>query len=605
MWQPQGDKLNNPDRLGNLKPVTALSDTPTTFTCVDANDDLMLAYQCSEEGQTRRYIVVPFADSLASQLQAQTLGIREALTQIRTWIADVDASGKIIAAWKTELTKIPDNVLPKPGTKLPPPIPMAMPVDAPPMAAPVASAPAARPAAAPPPPARPAPAAPAPSARAPAPAAAPAAPAAAPGRPAGKSGRINIERMMHRNSIQVMGETAATYALLKLIPSGEGKGPPLNLALVLDISGSMYQEDGTGVSRLARVQEAAKMALDKLRPEDTLAIVGFAYDAKVLLPPTSISDKAKLQDVIDRVDQFGIDGGGTAMDEGMKLAIDELEKLIKPDRLTQAVILTDGETTGETFCRKHAEYAAQKKIHLSLMGVGTEWNASLIKDLAKLSQGKWYYIDVTVEKDTERVILEEFQSLASTGFLNVELHMRPIKGVTVKRVRQVAPEIKVLDVKEPEERHNMAELGTLVRDNPTKYVLDLTVPKRPDGKYSVAQLEISFDPGTGRRETTTAPLEVIYTSSGHGYINAEVAKHIDEVQVAELNENLQKAIAADKKDEVQKVAQMLVKKGEQMGKAGAKKTMLAKQVLQEINAGGRVSKKTQLAMDDAARVAAQ
>src|SRR5262249_58830790 len=30
MWQPQGDKLNNPDRLGNLKPVTALSDTPTT-----------------------------------------------------------------------------------------------------------------------------------------------------------------------------------------------------------------------------------------------------------------------------------------------------------------------------------------------------------------------------------------------------------------------------------------------------------------------------------------------------------------------------------------------------------------------------------------------
>lgn len=592
MWQPQGDKLNNPDRLGNLKPVTVLSDTPSTFTCMDANEDLMLAYQCSEEGSTRRYIVVPFADSLVSQLQAQTLGIREALTQIRTWIADVDASGKVTGAWKTELTKVPDNVLPKPGSKLEPPIPMAMPVDAPLAAAPPRSAaPAARPAT---------PAAPA--ARAPAPAATP---AATPGRPAGKSGRINIERMMHRNSIQVMGETAATYALLKLIPSGESKGPPLNLALVLDISGSMYQEDGTGVSRLSRVQEAAKLALDKLRPEDTLAIVGFAYDAKVLLPPTSISDKAKIQDVIDRVDQFGIDGGGTAMDEGMKLAIDELEKLIKPDRLTQAVILTDGETTGETFCRKHAEYAAQKKIHLSLMGVGTEWNASLIKDIAKLSQGKWYYIDVTLEKDTERVILEEFQSLASAGFLNVELHIRPIKGVKLRRVRQVAPEIKVLDLKEPEERHNIAELGTLVRDNATKYVIDLTVPKRPDGKYSVAQMEISFDPGTGKRETTTAPLEVIYTAAGHGYINAEVAKHIDEVQVAELNENLQKAIAADKKDEVQKVAEMLVKKGEQMGKAGAKKTMLAKQVLQEINAGGRVSKKTQLAMDDAARVAAQ
>jgi len=75
--------------------------------------------------------------------------------------------------------------------------------------------------------------------------------------------------------------------------------------------------------------------------------------------------------------------------------------------------------------------------------------------------------------------------------------------------------------------------------------------------------------------------------------------------VAELNENLQKAINMDNKAEVQKVAEALVKKGEVMGKAGAKKTMLAKQVLQEINAGGRVSKKTQLAMDDAARVAAE
>ena len=40
-----------------------------------------------------------------------------------------------------------------------------------------------------------------------------------------------------------------------------------------------------------------------------------------------------------------------------------------------------------------------------------------------------------------------------------------------------------------------------------------------------------------------------------------------------------------------------------MGPRAAKKTMLARQVLQELNAGGRVSKKTQLAVDDAARLA--
>jgi hypothetical protein len=55
--------------------------------------------------------------------------------------------------------------------------------------------------------------------------------------------------------------------------------------------------------------------------------------------------------------------------------------------------------------------------------------------------------------------------------------------------------------------------------------------------------------------------------------------------------------------EIQKVAEQIEKKGELMGKRAVKKTMLAKQVLQELNAGGRVSKKTQLAMEDSARMA--
>jgi hypothetical protein len=96
-----------------------------------------------------------------------------------------------------------------------------------------------------------------------------------------------------------------------------------------------------------------------------------------------------------------------------------------------------------------------------------------------------------------------------------------------------------------------------------------------------------------------------YTAAGHGYINAEVAKHIDEVQIYELNKNLQAAIATNNQAEAQRVAQNIEKKGELMGPRAAKKTMLAKQVLQELNYGGRVTKKTQLAMEDAARDAAE
>lgn len=418
--------------------------------------------------------------------------------------------------------------------------------------------------------------------------------------------KINIERMMHRNSIAVLGETAATYCLVKLIPSGDGGGRALglNLALVIDVSGSMYEEDGTGINRLKRVQDAARAAIDKLNPADTLAIVAFAYNASLLLPPTSVAEKDKILDVIQKIDMYDVDPGGTAMDQGIQLALEAVEKNQGPGKLAQVVVLTDGETSGEQVCRQLAKTAADKKIHLSVMGVGTEWNANLIKDLAKLSNGKWYYIDVNDAKSTEEVFNQEFESLASAGFLNVEIKVKPVKDVVVKRIRQVVPEIKSLEMKEPEPRNYVAGVGTLERDKTSRYIVDLSLPKRPDGKYVIAQLEVSFDPGNGKREATVAPLEMTYTAAGHGYINAEVAKHIDEVQVQELNENLQKAIAADNKAEVQKVAEMIVKKGEGMGRAGAKKTMLAKAVLEEVKVG-RVSKKTQLAFDQVAKEAAE
>src|SRR5262249_6675775 len=255
-------------------------------------------------------------------------------------------------------------------------------------------------------------------------------------------------------------------------------------------------------------------------------------------------------------------------------------------------------------CRQLAQQAAQKKIQLTVMGVGTEWNASLIKDLARLSEGKWYYIDVNQAQEAHRIFAEEFEHLAAAAFTSVELHIRPMKDIKVKRVRQVVPEIKELKTTEPEERHLVATLGTLERDKPTRYVLDMSLPKRADGKYVIAQLEVTYDLGTGKRATTgMVPLEMEYTAAGHGYINAEVAKHIDEVQIFELNKNLQVAIAQENKEEVEKVAKQIEKKGELMGPRAAKKTMLAKQVLQELNAGGRVSKKTQLAMEDVAREA--
>ena len=156
----------------------------------------------------------------------------------------------------------------------------------------------------------------------------------------------------------------------------------------------MYEEDGTGISRLRRIQEAAISAIQKLNPHDTLAIVAFAHNCQVMLPSTPLSEKAKIEDVIQKVDMFDVDPGGTAMDEGIRAGMGEVEKTLGGGRLSQVIVLTDGETSGEQNCRQLAKEAAQKKIRFTIIGVGTEWNQSLIKDLAKLAEGDWGYIDV-------------------------------------------------------------------------------------------------------------------------------------------------------------------------------------------------------------------
>src|SRR5437764_1057330 len=166
--------------------------------------------------------------------------------------------------------------------------------------------------------------------------------------------------------------------------------------------------------------------------------------------------------------------GVKAMDQGSNLVLGEGEKLAATCKLSQLFVLTDGETSGEQTCKELAAQCAQKRIKLNVIGVGTEWNQFLIKDLAKLSEGDWGYIDVNDAKAADRLFKTEFEALAAAAFLDVEMHLRPMKDIKIKRVRQVVPDIKDLGATEPEERHILAKLGNLERDKATRYILDLT-----------------------------------------------------------------------------------------------------------------------------------
>ena len=420
------------------------------------------------------------------------------------------------------------------------------------------------------------------------------------------SASIHVERTMHRSSIAVAGESAACYALIKILPARDETAPPLpiNLALVLDVSGSMYEEDGVGVSRLDRLKDAMCTALTKLRPKDNVAVVAFAHEAKVVSHTTRLDDLAEIENAIRSIDSLGIDPGGTTIEQGIALGLEEVRKNANSKGINQIVLVTDGETCCDNACRSLAQEARDNSIQFTVIGAGTDWNEDLLKDLARISDGPWCYVDVSQDRDFERVLGREFERLSGAVLTKVEMQLRPVKDVRVKRIRQVMPEIKDLPLKETGERRLVAALGALEIDRSRSYILEMSLPRRPDGKYVICQMEITYETGAGQRETSGGlPLELQYTASGNGYVNPEVAKHIDEVQIFELNNNLQKALAAGESVEAHRLAENIAKKGDLLGPRGALKTMLAKQMLEELRRDNCVSKKTRLAVNDAARLA--
>src|SRR5271157_2190187 len=83
---------------------------------------------------------------------------------------------------------------------------------------------------------------------------------------------------------------------------------PLNLAVVLDKSGSM-----TG-AKLEKTKQAATQLVDRLAPNDVFSLVIFSDEARVLLPAQKVEDREAIKEKI-----AGIEAGGcTALHAGVK-----------------------------------------------------------------------------------------------------------------------------------------------------------------------------------------------------------------------------------------------------------------------------------------------
>lgn len=87
--------------------------------------------------------------------------------------------------------------------------------------------------------------------------------------------------------------------------------PPMNVVLLVDVSGSMGPAD-----RLPLLKQGFRLFAESLRPQDRVAIVTYASGTAVALEPTTGQDKQK---ILGAIDALGA-GGATAGSEGLQRA---------------------------------------------------------------------------------------------------------------------------------------------------------------------------------------------------------------------------------------------------------------------------------------------
>ncbi len=317
-----------------------------------------------------------------------------------------------------------------------------------------------------------------------------------------KSSAIAIRALVSHKFLLTNVEEQAFYTLIDVTPAADlpSSRLPLNLCLVLDRSTSMQG------MRLQQVKEGTRQIIERLNESDALSVVVFSDRAEVILPSEKNVDKALAKSIASTIQP----GGGTEMLQGLSAGLKELEQNRAQPSVNHLILLTDGQTYGdEQGCLEQAELAGHNQISLTTMGVGSDWNESLLDQMAASSGGTSVYIDsprkiVDVFKDTIR-------SLSSVVARELSMTINPTDGINFKEGFQITPHIRRIDV-----RTDKAMLGPLGTGHGKTILMEFRVSSESNsGEKRLMRLTIDGDvPGqTNRRSWEWVDLYANFVAS--------------------------------------------------------------------------------------------
>ncbi len=227
--------------------------------------------------------------------------------------------------------------------------------------------------------------------------------------------RYSDLRPDRKNPIRINAEVARCpwndgHSLLRVVlqtrPMDVASLPPRNLVFLVDVSGSMYDEN-----KLPLVRAGLMELVRTLRPEDHVAIVVYAGAEGLVMPATSGSEQATILPALDNLKAGGSTNGGA----GIKLAYKVARQNARQGVVSRVILATDGDfnvgITSESDLQRLIESERDHGIYLSVLGFGTEnIKDTTMEMLADKGNGNYAYID-TLEEARKVLIKQGVETL--------------------------------------------------------------------------------------------------------------------------------------------------------------------------------------------------
>lgn len=287
-----------------------------------------------------------------------------------------------------------------------------------------------------------------------------------------------------KRAIQPLEESQVLYLLVDLAPDTNAEAKPIhreshvNLTLVLDRSNSMNGP------RLDRVKMAAQQIIDQLGPEDVLSIIAFNDRAEVIVPATTVRDKASLKARVSLMTA----SGGTELLQGLEAGLDQNRRFLAPRLVNHMILLTDGNTFGdEAGSLELAKNAAEQGIAISAMGLGQDWNDEFLDQIATTTGGISRY--VTSSSMVVQFLNDHVRSLSGVFAERMQLSVATDPDIRLESAFKLAPSPQPLD----KSQGNMP-LGSLYFSRPLSVLLQLELPSRlSTGFRTIARIAVNGD----------------------------------------------------------------------------------------------------------------